>query len=413
METNFTRKSISQYILYDTPVENIFISEYMTKAPESCVKAYLLGLMYANMGQPADDDLIAKSLGLTPSELQDCWRYWEDEGLLERRMGSQGTELQFVSLREQAFGIPAAKEEETRTPVLGSEEAARLYSSIEAVTGSLLSPQEIEEIGAWITSYGMKPEFIMAGYNYSKSRGRSTNYRYVGKILKDWKAMGISDEEGVREHLAESDRHYDLYRKVFRAMGFKYNPTAEQKRMMDSWTDEMDFSVDRILEACAKTAAISNPNIKYVDSVLRGWYSEEKKDSTKPADQADLLARVRALYERDREENRRKTEELRNRVFTEVPRVSEIMAELKDASYKLSRAMFTGGSGKAAAEGQRQRIKALSEEKARLLREAGFSEDATDMIYTCAKCKDTGELEDGTRCSCFAEKLALVQSGLL
>ena len=168
-----------------------------------------------------------------------------------------------------------------------------------------------------------------------------------------------------------------------------------------------------VREACAKTAAISNPNIKYVDSVLRGWYSEEKKDSTKPADQADLLARVRALYERDREENRRKTEELRNRVFTEVPRVSEIMAELKDASYKLSRAMFTGGSGKAAAEGQRQRIKALSEEKARLLREAGFSEDATDMIYTCAKCKDTGELEDGTRCSCFAEKLALVQSGLL
>ncbi len=414
MDTNYTKRSISQYILYDTAVENIFISEYMVKAPEKCVKAYLMGLMYAGMGRAADDAAMAKSLGITVQELSDCWRYWEDEGLLTRRMGSEGTELEFISLREQAFGIPAAKEEEPSSPVLGSEEAAKLYASVEAVTGNLLSPQEIEEIGAWVSSYGMSSSFIMAGYNYCKSKGKSLNHRYVGKILKDWKAMGLNDEESVKEHLYEADRHYDLYRKVFRAMGFRYDPTMEQKRLMDSWTDELGFSVDKILEACSKTVSISNPNIKYVDAVLRGWREEEKKqESGEKSGEADLFARVSELYEKDRAENRRKTEELRARVFSEIPRVREIIDEQKDASYKLSRAMFAGGSGRASAEAQKKRIKELAEEKARLLKAAGFGENATDMIYTCPKCRDTGELEDGSRCSCFNEKLTLLRNGLL
>ena len=33
------------------------------------------------------------------------------------------------------------------------------------------------------------------------------------------------------------------------------------------------------------------------------------------------------------------------------------------------------------------------------------TENATDKIYSCAKCKDTGVLEDGSPCTCYAEKL--------
>ena len=34
--------------------------------------------------------------------------------------------------------------------------------------------------------------------------------------------------------------------------------------------------------------------------------------------------------------------------------------------------------------------------------------DALDTIYDCAKCKDTGLLDDGSRCSCFKEKAAML-----
>ncbi|MBR0140378.1 MAG: DnaD domain protein [Firmicutes bacterium] len=408
---NFTKRSISQYILFDTDVENIFISEYMPKAPENCVKAYLMGLMYARMGQSADDAVLARSLGLSPSELTDCWRYWEDEGLLIRRMGSEGVELEFVSIREQAFGLPEAASEEPKARILGDAEAKKLYSSIETLTGSLLSAQDIEEIGTWVLSYGMSPSFIMAGYDYSREKGRSTACRYVGKILKDWKAMGLSTEEDVREYLSDMDRHYELYRKVFRALGFKYNPTLEQKRLMDSWTDELGFSAEKILEACAKTVSISNPNIKYVDSVLRGW-SEEAKKPQKAASKTDLIARVMELYKKDREENEKKTSEQRARIYKEIPRVEAIEGEMKEASYRLSRALFTAG-GEKLAEAQRKKLKELTDERSSLLKAAGYSENAVDRIYTCSRCRDTGLLEDDSRCPCFDEKLALVQSGLL
>ena len=44
-------------------------------------------------------------------------------------------------------------------------------------------------------------------------------------------------------------------------------------------------------------------------------------------------------------------------------------------------------------------------EKKELLTKAGYSENATDPIYTCPKCKDTGVLEDGSTCSCYGEIL--------
>ena len=43
---------------------------------------------------------------------------------------------------------------------------------------------------------------------------------------------------------------------------------------MDTWFEEMEFSLDKVLEACSKTTGIANPNINYVNKVLVNWYEE-------------------------------------------------------------------------------------------------------------------------------------------
>ena len=47
---------------------------------------------------------------------------------------------------------------------------------------------------------------------------------------------------------------------------------------MDSWFDEMGFKMDKVLEACSMTAGISNPNLKYVNSILDNWRKEACKE---------------------------------------------------------------------------------------------------------------------------------------
>ena len=64
---SFRKKETSNYLLYDTEVENLFISEYAKAAPGDYVKVYLLGLMYANLAKPLDNSDIAKAFGLSSS----------------------------------------------------------------------------------------------------------------------------------------------------------------------------------------------------------------------------------------------------------------------------------------------------------------------------------------------------------
>ena len=42
-------------------------------------------------------------------------------------------------------------------------------------------------------------------------------------------------------------------------MGFDRNWTEKEQKLMDSWFDDMEFSIDRVLEACGKSSGISNP----------------------------------------------------------------------------------------------------------------------------------------------------------
>ena len=407
---DFSREKTENYLLYDTHIENLFISEYMASAKGEWVKLYLLASMYAELRQPADNSKLASQLGLSIAEVDEGWAYWEAQGLIRRVCPDPEDrsryEVVFCNLREEVFGRRTASQSAKKAaPSLDDRQLSQLYRSIEEVTGRLLEAREPEEIAAWISEYGMDPQVILLGYRFSAENRKSSKYRYVGAILKDWRAKGLMNRAQVEEYLSENDRHYAFYKRVFKELGFRRVPTEPEKLIMNKWTDEYGFSLEKVLEACKKTTGISNPNLNYVNSVLLAWYREEHKTEA-PVSRESLFARVSAQYEKDRAENEKKTAQNRERIFTEVPRIAEIMDEIKAASFKLSRLMLTGNRPRI--DELKSQMDALYKERARLLTENGYAETALDPVYTCAKCRDTGLLEDGSRCTCFAEKAEML-----
>ena len=403
---DFSREKTENYLLYDTHIENLFISEYMAAAKGDWVKLYLLASMYAELRQPAGNEKLASQLGLAIGEVHEAWKYWEQQGLVRRVWPDPEQkdryEVVFCNMREELFGHRSASPSAKKAlPSLDDRQLSQLYRSVEEVTGRLLEAREPEEIAAWISEYGMDPQVILLGYRFSTENRKSSKYRYVGAILKDWRAKGLMTRAQVEDYLSVNDRHYAFYRRVFKELGFRRSPTEPEKLIMNKWTDDYGFSLDKVLEACKKTTGISNPNLNYVNSVLLAWYREEHK-TEEPAARESLFARVNALYEQDRAENEKKTAMNRERVYTEVPRIAEIMDEIKSLSFKLSRLMLTGNRPKI--EELKAKMNGLYSEREKLLAENGFAKDALDPVYTCAKCKDTGLAEDGTRCTCFAEK---------
>ena len=408
---SFIRQNVNNYYLYDTQVENLFLSEYMPSAPEGYVKLYLAAQMSAQSGRPFAKNELSGSMASLAAVWDDCWAYWEAQGIARRKYPDPSDRnvyhVELLSLREAAFGrrTPGVELAPQRAVSLDDKKLASLYTDVEASTGRLLEPGEPEEIASWIRDYRIDPDVIVFGYRYCSEKRRSSRCRYVGAVLKDWKSKGLSCVSDVEAYLSEMDRHYEMYRKVCRQLGFHRNPTEAEKKIMDIWFDQWNFSMEKVLEACNRTSGISNPNINYVNSVLKGWYEEQHAD---PLRSVNVFALVEKAYEKDREENNRKTEERRRQIVTQIPRIADIMKEIREVGMRRSRA-FLSGKDPARAEADRRKMAHLQQEKRDLLREAGFPEDAADKIYTCAKCRDTGLLEDGSRCACYDGKLQLIR----
>ena len=407
---NFKKQETNNYLLYDTPVENIFISEYAKNAPGDYVKVYLTALMYADQERDFDNAKLASALSMSAKQVEDAWDYWQECGLVERRAkaGGKDSEIEFVSLKEKFFskaaGAPAVSRNAEK---LNNREVADLFKNIEKETGRLLEAKEPETVALWLKEFGMDPEVILLGYRYCVKNGRSTRYRYVDKILMDWRERGLDTKESVEEFLEETDRKYSYYRQVFKVLGFRRNPTQAEMDIMDSWIDQ-GFSLDEVKEACKKTSGISSPSINYVSTVLK---SQKAKDASMEAeDNAKLLQAVEERYDRIRYENARTTEKLREKIYTDIPGLKDVSDEIMSLGIRISRSILKGASGKAELSEARERQAQLGRKRSELLIQGGYREDALDPIYTCKKCSDTGVLEDGRRCSCFYDRLKEVKN---
>lgn len=405
---DFHKQNITNYNLYDTAVDNMFIAEYMVASPGDYVKIYLLALMHANLNIPCTNEELAKQLSLPVEEILLCWNYWEKLGLIKKHYPDLNKKLrytvEFLNIREARFGKRPDSSAKGKSVInLTDEELSRLYRDVEAVTGRLFEGKEMEEIAGWIADYHISPDVILYCYKYCMRNRRTSKYRYVGAILKDWNQKGYKTVADIENYLEETDSRHFLYKRVLKALGFIRNATEEERRIMDTWFDDMDFDIERVLDACKKTSGISNPNINYINSILSAWKKEASGDFGKTTEE-NLFQRIMNSYESEREANERKTMDNRELVFNRVPRIREIVNELREAGYSLSKAMLMGANGSAAVLREKNRMVQLNEEKDRLLEENGFSLDMTETVYTCKLCKDTGMLDNGERCSCFNEK---------
>lgn len=73
-----------------------------------------------------------------------------------------------------------------------------IFILFEQEFGRPLSPFEIETINAWLDEDEISPSLIKAGLRESVLMGK-LNFKYIDRILRDWKKKGIHSVEQARE----------------------------------------------------------------------------------------------------------------------------------------------------------------------------------------------------------------------
>ena len=410
----FKRKRTKELYLSNTSVENIFIHEYMVAAPQEHVKVYLLSLMYADLGERLENADIAKQLSMAEEDVLKAWTYWERLGAVVKKYPDSKDRLrydiEFVRLKEQLYGNKNKRSkgpEGDEAHPLGDPALKALYRSVEQTVGRPLGSKDFTEIASWVADYKAAPEVIAYAYSYCVKNRKKDSPSYVGAVVKEWMEKELRDVSLIDDHLREVDQRRFQYKRILQSLGFTRNATEREQKLMDEWFDEMGFTIEKVLEACDKTSGISNPNINYVNKILRNW--REGKDTAaanaggaakKPAS----AAAVQRYYELIRKQAESAANERKEKVYGQIPAIKEIDDALRTLGMEISRSMIsTSADKKKRVERQKGQAGQLSARKERLLIENGFEADFMETKYRCAVCGDSGTRDTGERCSCFQE----------
>lgn len=117
-------------------------------------------------------------------------------------------------------------------------------------------------------------------------------------------------------------------------------------------------------------------------------------------------------YGRKQMDSQHRLEERRSRLYREIPVIKALEAEIAGRSVACARRLLEGD--KEALVHLKEDIQDLKEQKAVLIRAAGYPDDYLEPSYSCPDCRDTGYIE-GRKCHCFLQaqmKLLYAQSNL-
>lgn len=409
---NYIKEKTKDLYLMDTKVENIFINEYMPQAPGDYVKVYVYALMYAEHMFPMKNETMALQLNVSESKIKEAWNYWEKLGVIKKHYLNDGDPgdftVEFRNLKNLLYGDISEEEtqpqEEVKANPMGNSALKQLISSIEGVMNRSLATSEVKTIIDWNEADNISPEIINYCVNYCVEKNKYS-FKYIDTVLRNWKAKGLDTVDKVNSYLGDMDEKYFRYKRVLKALGFNRSATEEEKNIMDRWFDELDYDMDKVLEACSKTAGIPNPNFRYVDKVLLNWSEEAKEEgrsvnAKKPVSRAVLNRYLDYLREKEEKE----AEERKQEIYRTLPQVKHIDEEMARIGSELSRALISRTLSQDERRRMEKEMEELTIDRALTLTENNYDMNYTDVKYTCDKCKDTGITEEG-QCDCIQDRM--------
>ncbi len=296
---------ITDIDLGDTPIENIFINDFMPMANGTYVKVYLLGYKLANdkdTNIKVNNKTISKHLNIPLVDVLDAWDFWENKGIIKKHfqenMPDTEYTVEFLNLKQlyinnvvkpknaiisnrynDSYSNSYKCTPEDLVDAKSIPSVNNMFNEIRKITGRLLNSKECFEIIEWMKNYNMSTDVIIAAYNEGKSKGNRT-FSFIKGIIRNWYDQDITNIEALRRHLETKNERYKLYNNVIKALGMTGLISDYQKQMIDKWVDKWNFSENTIMKACEKNINIKEPNFNYTNKILENWYKQNIKTNT-------------------------------------------------------------------------------------------------------------------------------------
>ena len=266
-----------------TDVENAFISEYLPVSSGDAVKVYLYGLyLCQEVDALVDVTTFSKLLNMEESEVIDCFKYWDDYGLIS-----------IVSQTPFTVRYHQINDSTSKYRRLNPEKYEDFSKAVQSIiTERMISVTEFNEYFTLMENSSLKPEaFLMLIKYCTEIKGANIGYKYILTVAKDFISRGVTTPELIEKELDGYFVSNTELGEVFRALKSTKTPDIEDMQAYKRWTQNFGFEHEYIL-SIIKLSKIKT--IKKLDKVIEELFSN--KCFTK-SDAENYFANKKELFE--------------------------------------------------------------------------------------------------------------------
>lgn len=223
-----------------TLVDNAFINEYLPKAPDLCVKAYLLGLSKCSNAEDTDNSLefFARTLKVCEEDVVSLFKYWEEVGIV-KVLSTDPVEVRFLSIVSNAGSVKKYKVDKYADFNIQLQEC---------FSERMLTPNEMTEFYDLIERKHIEQPALLDIVKYCiESKGFSLGPNYCLTVAKDWIRQGILNSAQVKQKIEELGIVDDQMGLILTAMGSKRKIQIEDKELLNKWLKSFGFELNTII----------------------------------------------------------------------------------------------------------------------------------------------------------------------
>ena len=236
----FCKFSSSYQTKNQTLIDNMFITDFLPKAPDLCVKAYLLGLHKCNNSDDSDNNLeyFSKTLNVCEDDVVSLFKYWEDMGLVQV-LSTNPIEVRYMPINASMGSVRKFKVDKYTNFNIQAQEL---------IGERMIMPNDYAEFYNLIEKHHIQENAMLAIIKYCvENKGFNLNPKYVIAVAKDWARENITTIEQVQNKIEELGVVDDKMNMILSQMGTKRKVQLEDKELINKWLNAFGFDLNVIL----------------------------------------------------------------------------------------------------------------------------------------------------------------------
>ncbi|HHX36397.1 MAG TPA: DnaD domain protein [Clostridiaceae bacterium] len=298
----------------------IFIDEYITQLSGHAVKLYLLLWRAAERGDRLTEEVLANRCNCSLEQIHAALRQLQaKELLIVDPMGiyrlRDPREIELAKLyRRKTSPTPQHRSkvfssEHSDVADIGADDKQRqqlIQNISNRYFNGLMSSTWYNDIDYMLSQYRFELPVVYSLFSEAHRRN-ALNRNYIKEMASDWHRKGIVTFADLAR---ESEKWYRS-RTITYQIGkmLRRKMTTFDEDIVDRWLHEYGYDMTVIELAMSKTTGIQQPNLNYIDSILKRWYDAGLKDraAVEVYEQKQAERRRQKKYINQTDRNRRKS----------------------------------------------------------------------------------------------------------